>query len=69
MKKVEVFSKKLNKSFTVSLADSCKEGKGGTTYTDLYTGKADVKDQSLKLINDWDSWVNQGWSNWGAICV
>ena len=66
MKKVEVFSKKLNKSFIVSLDNSGSKAK---SYTELYTGKADLEGQSLEIKNDWETWSNQGWNNWGAICV
>jgi hypothetical protein len=67
MKKVSVFSKKLDSFVNIELGESQQD-----SITCLYDQK-DVKDRSYSLETEfskrnWEAWVNAGWNNWGAIC-
>lgn len=66
MKKVKVFSKKLDANMTIELDGN------GPSITNLYEDKnADSADCSLATeFSDrgWEAWMNAGWNNWGAIC-
>lgn len=65
MKKVNVFSKKLDKTFVLDLNDENNVCEDGATFDDLYSGE----ETDSPVRKDWNSWSNQGWNNWGAICV
>ncbi len=64
MKKVEVFSKKLDKSFVVALSDD-NNVEEAVSFDELYQN-----DEQCEVVRaDWNAWSNQGWNNWGAICI
>lgn len=65
MKKVEVFSKKLDKSFVIAVTDEENALENGSSFDELYQGQ----DTDEYIQNDWSAWMDQGWNNWGAICV
>jgi hypothetical protein len=67
MKKVSVFSKKLDSVVNIEIGESKQD-----SITCLYDQK-DVKDRDYSLETEfskrnWEAWVNSGWNNWGAIC-
>jgi hypothetical protein len=65
MKRVKVFSEKLGTDVSVEL-----EG-NGTSITAMYdtNSVSNVCALSSKFENRaWESWMNNGWNNWGAIC-
>jgi hypothetical protein len=67
MKKVSVFSKKLDSVVNIELGESKQE-----SITCLYD-QEEVKDRNFSLETEfskrnWEAWVNAGWNNWGAIC-
>lgn len=65
MKTVKVFSEKIG-------AEVCIELDGNaTSITSMYDSADESKECSLasKFENRaWESWTNNGWNNWGAIC-
>ncbi len=65
MKKVKVFSKKLDKSFVLEVNNENEVREEGVTFDDLYSGE----EVDGPVSKDWNTWSNQGWNNWGAICV
>ena len=67
MKKVSVFSKKLDSVVTIELGESKQE-----SITCLYD-QNEVKDRNFSMETEfskrnWEALVNAGWNNWGAIC-
>ncbi len=65
MKTVKVFSEKLGAEVSIEL-----EG-NATSISAMYDSNNDSNNCSLasKFENRaWESWMNNGWNNWGAIC-
>ncbi len=65
MKTVKVFSEKLGAEVSVQL-----EG-NATSITAMYDSANGSNECALasKFENRaWESWMNNGWNNWGAIC-
>lgn len=65
MKTVKVFSEKLGAEVSIQL-----EG-DASSITALYDSKNESKECALNSKYEnraWESWMNNGWNNWGAIC-
>lgn len=65
MKTVKVFSQKLGTEVSIEL-----EG-NAASITAMYDSNNESGNCSLasKFENRaWESWINNGWNNWGAIC-
>lgn len=65
MKTVKVFSQKLGTEVSIEL-----EG-NAASITAMYDSNNESNNCSLasKFENRaWESWCNNGWNNWGAIC-
>ena len=65
MKTVKVFSEKLGTEVSIEL-----EG-NAASITAMYDSNNESDKCSLASkfeIRSWESWLNNGWNNWGAIC-
>ena len=65
MKTVKVFSLKLGAEVSIQL-----EG-NAASITEMYDSSKESNECALasKFENRaWESWMNNGWNNWGAIC-
>lgn len=65
MKTVKVFSEKIGAQIAVEL-----EGNAASITTMYDSNKAASKCSLASNFENraWESWMNNGWNNWGAIC-
>lgn len=65
MKTVKVFSEKLGAEVSIQLEGNV------ASITEMYDSSKESNECALasKFENRaWESWMNNGWNNWGAIC-